>query len=223
MRFNESKVGGSSTTSSHLLTRPSSDRLRLIRFTQQEVQEVRIAIQNSWPKGIQEERNYYGAHEFKLKGYPWSGQGTEAVPSRFLTCTVLQTLWNLGWVLVASTDVSKKQLDKDSLLFRHQSPPPAPCQWFAISFNRGDLLRLIGAPPELNEPFKQMLGALLQKEGWKEQGAYEFKLRGYPWFATGGEAVVARVLLLSMLEILEAHGFSLYASFDQNTGVSCFL
>jgi hypothetical protein len=71
----------------------------------------------------------------------------------------------------------------------------------------------------LNEPFKQMLGALLKKEGWK-QGAYEFKLRGYPWFATGVEGVAARLMLLSMLEILEAHGFSLYTSFDYNTGQS---
>jgi hypothetical protein len=48
----------------------------------------------------------------------------------------------------------------------------------------------------------------------------EFKCKGYPWFATGAEAVTTRILLLNMLSVLEVHGFKLYASLDQNTGVS---
>jgi hypothetical protein len=195
-----------------------SDKLRLIKFPQAEVQAVRAAIKKSWPKGIQDERDYYGAHEFKLKGYPWEGQGSEAVPSRLLTCSVLEALWNMGWVLQAATDISKKQLDKDTLYFRHQTPPPPQCHWFAISFNRDDRLRLIGAPQDLIEPFKQVLGHNVQKSEHLKEGAFEFKIKGYPWNASGSEAVTTRTMLLSVLECLESHGFTLYTSFDQNTG-----
>ena len=51
------------------------------------------------------------------------------------------------------------------------------------------------------------------------QNSSEFKCRGYPWFAEGAEAVSTRVMLLNMLRVLEVHGFRLYASIDQNTGV----
>ncbi|KAL0953153.1 hypothetical protein HGRIS_004416 [Hohenbuehelia grisea] len=149
------------------LSMNSHDRLRLIQFSQHDIAIVRAAILQAWPKGIQDERNYHGAHEFKLRGYPWSGQGDEAVPSRQLMISVMASLYNAGWVLTASTDISKKQLDKDACLFRFQAPPPPPCQWFAISFNRGDRLRLIGAPEEVIAPFKQMLAPLLQKDGEK--------------------------------------------------------
>ena len=36
----------------------------------------------------------------------------------------------------------------------------------------------------------------------------------------GSETVTTRLLLLGLVEILEAHGFSVYASIDQNMGVS---
>ncbi|KAF4571744.1 hypothetical protein EYR40_008268 [Pleurotus pulmonarius] len=195
-----------------------SDLLRLIQFPPEPARIVRNAITQSWPRGIKEERDYHGAHEFKLKGNPWSGQGTEAVPSRIFMCQVLADLYNAGWVLFASTDISKNGMDKDSCLFRYQQPAPPPCSWMSISFNRGDRLRLIGAPQEIIAPFGRVMGPLLQKEGFIEHGAYEFKCKGWPWYAMGGDTVATRVLLLRILELLERFGFSLYASIDQSIG-----
>lgn len=59
------------------------------------------------------------------------------------------------------------QLDKDNIIFRRQTPP-IKCSWFSISFNRGDLLRLIDAPEEMIQPVKEAFGALLQKDGMIE-------------------------------------------------------
>lgn len=141
------------------------DRLRLIQFPQSGIDIVRGAIASAWRPGIQSEREYHGAYEFKMHGNPWYGQGSEAVPSRRLMCSVLASMYDAGWVLKASTDISKKQMDKDSLLFRLQYPPPPPSQWFAISFNRGDRMRLIDAPEEVIPAFKECLGPMLQKDG----------------------------------------------------------
>ncbi|KAL4255222.1 hypothetical protein AB1N83_012552 [Pleurotus pulmonarius] len=133
-------------------------------------------------------------------------------------CQVLADLYNAGWVLFASTDISKNGMDKDSCLFRYQQPAPPPCSWMSISFNRGDRLRLIGAPQEIIAPFGRVMGPLLQKEGFIEHGAYEFKCKGWPWYAMGGDTVATRVLLLRILALLESFGFSLYASIDQSIG-----
>jgi hypothetical protein len=47
----------------------------------------------------------------------------------------------------------------------------------------------------------------------------QFKLHSYPWCAEGAEAVSTRILLLNILQTLETHGFRIYASIDQSSGV----
>ncbi|THU83099.1 hypothetical protein K435DRAFT_724898 [Dendrothele bispora CBS 962.96] len=238
-------TGASSTTRFACMCMSQFDKLRFIRFNDQELQAIRTTISTSWYKGIQAEQNYYGSYEFKLKGNPWSGQGSEAVPARQMVCALFETLYNLGWLAVTATDVSKKALDKDTTMFRYQYPPPPPCDWMAISFNQGDRLRLINPPLDdgkntsgVIEDMKQALGSMIKKDGkfnllihiqteftfypdWKEQGAYEIKFRGYPWYTSkGSEVIGTRMMLLQMLEVLENNGFTLYLSIDQSTGAS---
>ncbi|KAL8283620.1 hypothetical protein RQP46_005415 [Phenoliferia psychrophenolica] len=187
-----------------------SDRLRLIRFSDGEINALRTTIEGLWPR-IQSERVYHGAHEFKLKGYPWSGQGREAIPARRLMCGILSTLHQRGWVLTLSTDVTKKGFDKDSLVFRFNTTPPPPSYFCAISFNEGDKLRLIGGTRELQD-------AIEQKEPDTHEINSKWKMLGYPWFANGDATVTTRCLILDILSMLERHGWSLYASVDQSTG-----
>jgi hypothetical protein len=135
---------------------------------------------------------------------------------------ILAHLFKNGWILHASTDCSKKEFDKDTLMFRKQQFPPPDSEWVAISFNQYDRMRLIGADEELIKAVRQLLQGmrLLQEEFWKDQrlGAKEFKINGYPWRANGEETMSTRLLLLSMLEVFDTHGLSLYASIDQSQG-----
>ncbi len=200
-----------------------SDRIRLLAFQQAEIDGIRAVIKTSYNHGLQAEKTYGGSHEFKLYGNPWYGQSSDAISSRVVMREILAYLFSVGWILHASTDVSKKQMDKDTLFFRKQQQPPPPSAWIAISFNKSDRLRLIGADPQLTSAFKDLLVGmrLLQTDyGWKDKalGAWEFKLNGYPWWATGEETMSTRMLLMKMLECLESFGWSLYASVDQNTG-----
>ncbi len=90
---------------------------------------------------------------------------------------VLSALYHHGWYLLTATDISKKEHDKDSLIFQLGVPPP-PTSFFAISFNELDKLRLICAPHELNSAVQRTLGpANIQGEEWRDNGlAYQFKL-----------------------------------------------
>ncbi len=91
--------------------------------------------------------------------------------------TILSALHHHGWYLLTSTDVSKKQQDKDSIIFQLGVPPPAT-SFFSVSFNEWDKLRLIGAPPELIPEVHQAIGTSeIQREEWVyNQNAYQFKL-----------------------------------------------
>jgi hypothetical protein len=87
----------------------------------------------------------------------------------------------------------------------------------SISFDRGDLLHLIDAPQDLGRALVQAYGSKVQN--YQANGSvFEIKFRGYPWRANGTETVHTRLILLTLLECLEQHGFSLYASIDQDNG-----
>ncbi len=209
-------------TSFASLSLHASDRIRLLQFPQSDIAQIRNVLQRSWAQGIQAEQIYATSYEFKLRGNPWYGQGSESVAARVLVRELLAYLFSMGWILHATTDTSKKQTDKDTLSFRKQQSAPPPSEWIAISFNYSDRLRLIGAPKNLIDEMRLLLQntKLLQADnGWKDKvlGAWEFKLNGYPWKAAGEETMSTKLLLLRMLEILERHGWSLYASVDQNT------
>lgn len=93
----------------------------------------------------------YWHREVKLT-FAGSGQGYEAVPSRHLIVHVLGALALTGWHLTFSTDLSKKQWDKDSLFFK--PGPPVKRVFFAVSFNETDKIRLIDGPnPQVTEAF----------------------------------------------------------------------
>ena len=192
-------------------------------FPPQAVESIRSTISSIWPGGIQRERDYYGSHEFKLKGYPWSAQGVEAVTSRHLMSRMLGELFMQGWVLNLTTDISKSPSDLDTLLFRHQYPAPAPCEWMAISFSNSDQIRFITDPHRpwdavsaVINAYIGLLGAAVQRhEPHRVAGCYEVKLKGNPWRAYSGETMHARSLLLNLLTTLEQFGWTVYASVDQ--------
>ncbi|KAF4626030.1 hypothetical protein G7Y89_g12131 [Cudoniella acicularis] len=199
-----------------------TDRIRLLQFPPSDIEAIRGIIQRSWSNGIQDQRPYSVSYEFKLYGNPWRGQGSDAIPARTLMRDIFAHLFSQGWILHASTDISKKEFDKDTMLFRKQQTPPPDSEWIAISFNQSDRLRLIGAPQDLRVDMQNLLRQmrLLQSEDWKDRrlNAYEFKIYGRPWFPTGEETMSTRLLLLKMLEVLENRGWSLYASVDQSNG-----
>jgi hypothetical protein len=121
-----------------------TDRLRFLRFPPDIIQSCHQTVHSTWKRGIQHSRPYGRSHELKLSGNPWrGGWSDQAIEARRLMYALLGTLHSLGWVMTLSTDISKKERDKDALLFRYQDPAPAECEWAAIGFLGTDRLRFI--------------------------------------------------------------------------------
>lgn len=195
-----------------------TDRIRLIKFPSSVTQVVKDAILRSWAKGIQAEKENAGSTEFQLRGNPWTGQGDEAIPAIYMMCEVSSALYHLGWTLAMATDLSKRAMDKDTMIYRSGDIPP-PCSFMAVSFHEGDRLRLVRAPVEVINAVKNTWGGNIQKESWKlENVAWEFKLIGNPWWSVGDEAISVRILLLNMLDVLSAYGWEVHTSLDMTAG-----
>ncbi|KAL4402373.1 hypothetical protein ACI68E_000138 [Malassezia pachydermatis] len=194
-----------------------TDRIRFIGFSPEALATVRQVVQQTWQPGIQNERPYGGSHEIKLYGNPWRGIMGEAISSRRLMRNILAALYSQGWILTISTDISKKVTDKDTLIFRHQTPSPPPCEWISIAFSNADLIRFISAPRELVDDVAKDLGPILSRPTplQHSEGVLELKLSGSPWYAEGRATMSARQAILQLVMTLERHGFSVYASIDQ--------
>lgn len=86
------------------------DRIRLINFPADTVTSVQGFLKTAWPKGVQEVRDYGQSREFKLNGYPWyrgvDGSLGPDDTSR-LVKELLETLYNMGWVLHSAVDLRK--------------------------------------------------------------------------------------------------------------------
>jgi hypothetical protein len=90
-----------------------TDRIRLLRFPDADVPRIQGIIKDSWPRGIQDIRLYDQSNEIKLHGNPWSASGSsQKSEARWLVKGLLRGLFDMGWVLKAAVDISKKEYDK---------------------------------------------------------------------------------------------------------------
>ena len=197
----------------------SWDSLMVLNAPMDLHQVLKDAIERSWPKGIQKWTYENEVLLIKLKGYPWRPDGEEAVHSRAVLQTIISDLIPRQWNLYGNSNIRG---DSNTLFFEHNpnmvpgQPPPAQ---FIISFNSNDLLRLIGAPDTMVSTVRSTIQSFWHK-GIQEEKRYaeswQFKLKGYPWWASGEEAVESRFLVMKLMEVLLPYGWTPVAAIDSS-------
>lgn len=71
---------------------------------------------------------------------------------------------------------------------------------------------LIGSPPDVNAALMQALGDAVAKQETVDGDAVELKMHGLPWIEMNAHAVDTQVMLLSLVQVLESYGWSLYVA-----------
>ena len=91
-----------------------TDKLRLLNFSQADVERIKSIINTAWSRGIQEAKPYGMAEGIKLHGYPFktSASGQGLLEGRQMLCRLLEELYNIGWILTETVDVCRTGLDK---------------------------------------------------------------------------------------------------------------
>jgi hypothetical protein len=99
------------------------DKIRVIDGTQNHVNAVLNAIQRSWPEGIQKLSSYSLSHQFKLGGFPYSGDFSNSLYTAVVVMFIISNLQTQGAKFLCSASVSGKHdsdsfpLDLSSLFF----------------------------------------------------------------------------------------------------------
>ncbi len=194
-----------------------NDRLRCIDAPADVPTAVKNAISEGWLRGIQDEKLKFNSYEFKLSGYPWWANGTDAICSRMLMCKILERLMSIGWKVQMAIDLSRKDNDKSVLMF--QRCPPGNVSIFCLSLNETDKVRFINAPPNVTTALRdEVIRTWLfgVKKERTDQGCHELKLNKNPWNygMNGHDGAHGRVMLSYLIKLLAQMGWFLILSAD---------
>lgn len=88
------------------------DLIRLINFTEVEVEAVKDVIKTRWEPGLGQTRPYGESTEICVSGKPWRYNYGGNDDSRRLLLGILERLFDLGWVVHCAVDVTRKSESK---------------------------------------------------------------------------------------------------------------
>ena len=198
------------------------DKLTVLNAPSNVVDGMRAVICELWSQGLQSEKisrvrgvEYF---EFKLHGFPWYGQGDEAVTSRKLLAGIVAQMASLDWRLLSTTNLRGgadafffiDEVDRFRLSFCDHNLS-------VLSLNRCDRLRLIDMDDKTIRAVKMTINCEFQASEPELRdfyGAMEYKLKGLPFSATGQEAMSTKILICKIFESLAENGWICLTSFD---------
>ena len=195
-----------------------TDKMRVILGTDREISIIRQAVDESWPRGIQEETfKMNGVHQFKLKGNPFSilSSSTDAISSRRMAGSILHRLYRDGWRLHMAGDYTQTT-DLTTWIFKKDPVAVCPSLPFLIVGLSGfDSLMVLNAPMELHQMLKDVLESSwpkgIQKWTYKDD-VLKIKLKGNPWYADGEDTVHERVIIHTLVNELLIRQWKLYGN-----------
>ena len=191
----------------------SSDSLQLINFSSGMNEMLKGIVERNWPQEIQKTKLIGDTLEIKLRGNPWrqfTGGASENIQSRTLIKALINELDMKQWILYGSSNL---RATADTLFFKYDPAVAADgsrIAGFVLSLNKNDRLRCVDAPKDATNCVKKMIvqswvrGVQEEKQNYN---AYEFKLKGTPWWADGKMAVDSRLLICKIFEGLWSIGW----------------
>ncbi|XP_023342156.1 uncharacterized protein LOC111711902 [Eurytemora carolleeae] len=211
------------------------DRLRVIEAPSDVLHLLPGLIQQSWPYGIQQVRDYHSSQEYKLGSSPWWCDGEDGFHAKRLVSSLVAGLKFTGWDVLMSLNISSVIEDKSIIVFRqklnthieHQHPKAVKqlVDWVSVSFHGVDKIRFCSGPgaktsnhEAIAESIRTQLkdANFLQKEKDVTENI-EWKVVGTPFSGTFGTGEEQRSMLLYLSRLLQEfnrNGWKLSASLN---------
>ena len=104
-----------------ILSPNRTDRLRLINFEPWVAQIVNETIMKFFQTSPPAINDYHGSTEFTLKGNPFYCSGDEAVLTRELFCRIFEALSSIGWKVITTLDISRKETEKSIFILEKKT------------------------------------------------------------------------------------------------------
>ena len=188
----------------------SSNKLQIVNLPSQLVEPIKETIRSSWILGIEYQTSIRGLLEVELRGNPWSATEQQSIMAKVLLQNIIATLRRYQWVYYCNVNYRNTT---DSLFFRHDPniPPGQSVPFCTISLNRHDRLRVINAPATIVHMIRRVVettwfrGSIQAERDY--HGSWEFTLSGTLWHSTKVQSIMARYLVLKILEAMLEQGW----------------
>ncbi|KAJ4113251.1 hypothetical protein NW768_011529 [Fusarium equiseti] len=190
------------------------NRIRLMKFAEEEVLAIRHEIGQVWRPGLKLIRDVGESREIQVRRKPWAPSYHGNDDARRLLLAILQKCHETGWILAWTVNATRGLYNKDTLIFRKQWPPPPPCVWIVMSFDSTDKIKIIDSPPDLTRAMLEALGDQVRDKS--TPGRFKVHIRGRPWEHSDSKSVERSSLLLKLIQTLERRGFTIYAAVGDN-------
>ena len=154
--------------------------------------------------------------KLSLGGLSWTAWGEDSINVRKMILNFIEAARKHKYELV--TNLNTKGTT-DSLLFQHKDSlqPDLREEMMMISLNRDDRMRLVACPGSVISLVEEVIsqhweGGLQHSK--EKSGAWEFKLAGYPWWASGEDTVKSRYLVANLIMKLKSVGWEVAVTLD---------
>lgn len=203
-----------------------------------ELDAVRNAITQYYINGLQEEKAKNlnpdnpdpgppKCYKFKLNGFPFTiGSSKELSMSvRRMATKILFDLYNYGWKLLVSSDLSRT-MDVGTWFFRKQAHVPCQYPFFSIGISSYDKLVIIDCPdnliPSIREVASTTWSGGIQSEK-NEGGVYSIKFNGTPWsYVDKTQSCTARLMVREIIRVLSRFCYLLYGNTNLKSTADTF-
>ncbi|XP_057290061.1 uncharacterized protein LOC130612728 isoform X2 [Hydractinia symbiolongicarpus] len=135
-----------------------------------------------------------------------------------MCANVLYGMYNLGWKLLVSSDLSQMR-DMTTWIFQKQTLIPNTQIFFSIGISLSDKLQINNCPVHLHSVIKDVClscWTIGSEEKHISDSTFEIKFKGNPWDFVNKtdktESIMARHMLKQIIQSLSAHQWLLYAN-----------
>ena len=167
-----------------------------------------------------------------LAGYPFypTKDTTTLVNARQVIAFILQKLYSIGWKVIVSCDLARRQTKSSIFLKRFPSDFSSVDPFVCVGLIGTDKLQIINLPSQLIEPLKQVVHQFwtkgIQNESY-ENGVLKIKMAGNPWLAaetTDQQSVVVKILLQNIVATLYRYQYvyTVNVNLDKSTADSLY-
>ncbi|XP_066921998.1 uncharacterized protein [Clytia hemisphaerica] len=203
-----------------------------------ELEITRNAILRCWPGGIQREgpKNLDEEHpdvgepkcyKFKLTGYPFTigGSKENSTAVRRMATAMLFELYNLGWKLLVSSDLSRT-MDVGTWFFQKEAHAPMQYPMFCIGISSYDKFNIIDCPTNLHSVIRDVCtrtwASGIQNESL-DGNVYTIKFNGTPWsYVDKIQSCTSRLMIREIVGALTGYQVMLYGNTNLKSTADTF-
>ena len=204
----------------------SSDMISLVNLPRHLHDTLVHLIERNWPTGVKSMKHLNHEEDFGLatKRWPFNADsiGSNLHNSRMFLLNLIRAIYEAGYEFYGSGHPDNVIVAVGTLYFAQVEAPRGVPGMFLLAPHSSDTIITVDAPDSCIEVLRQCIlqnwSREIQREETHER-LHAIKIKGYPFCASGREAVEAVNIIIHTIQQLRRAGWRLSGTFDATESI----